>query len=136
MRHQTYIKRTDSPIVQRRSVLKAALIAVSFMLPQAARTLSLGAAVPDRSLIFHDPLYSQQDIRALGRAYRTLHPAEAERGVLLALLQQQAKGLNLDRTIRLDFSTGNTVRISGWILSRAEARVYALQSLDSAAAFG
>ncbi len=68
-------------------------------------------------------------IRELGKAYRNACPAEDEFDILRDLNASGDVSINLDEIIGQDFAKGNTVQIQGWILSRTEARQYALFSL-------
>ncbi len=79
----------------------------------------------------------------IGRAYLEAEPAEAELGRILALLLpgRSAAALaalpaaELRRLVtarhRGDFSEGRTVSLGGWILSRTEARLYAVAALTA-----
>lgn len=73
--------------------------------------------------------------RAVGRAYLAAYPSE-ERQSIVAGLESAAARIGklrgetlfdaLKRASRADFAAGETVEVEGWILSRTEARVYAL----------
>jgi len=77
------------------------------------------------------------DTRAVGRVYLTDVPGENDRDRLVALIAADlatpsavagAKDVEeqLLRRVRSDYDEGRTVDVSGWILSRTEARFYGL----------
>lgn len=78
---------------------------------------------------------------AIGVAYLNLHPAEHHRAWLVAALERRIArvadptgessdvGNALRRAVREDFKCGDTVRVRRWLLSRTEARLFALGSL-------
>jgi hypothetical protein len=67
------------------------------------------------------------EVRDIGRAYRTLVPAESDRDVLEAALRDART--SPDAMARADFAAERTVVVRGWVLSRTEARQCALFSL-------
>ena len=81
-------------------------------------------AVPARSMLCE-----------IGRAYCEKFPSESEIdrlvGKLLADPSVDVGGVkaSLDRRSQVDFAEGQVVQVSGWILSRTEARQCALYSL-------
>jgi len=68
-------------------------------------------------------------IREIGEAYRHAHPEEDDVVLLQDLLLTNNVSFDLDKTVQQDFEHGRTVQIHGWILSRTEARRYALFSM-------
>jgi len=68
-------------------------------------------------------------IREIGNAYRHAYPEEDDAVLLQDLLLHGNVSIDLDKSIQQDFEHGNTVQIHGWILSRTEARRYALFSI-------
>ena len=81
-----------------------------------------------------------------GRAYLGDFPAEADRETLLmrleaALLAEgsevpadaEAVFTRLDRRVRTEYARGEVVVVDGWLLSRTEARLYALSVLSQPA---
>ncbi len=76
-----------------------------------------------------------------GKAYLTEHPKEAQRELLEAAITKAAGPAHsgtetpfqrLDRRVRAEYVRDDTVLVERWILSRTEARVYALAALHSA----
>ena len=73
--------------------------------------------------------------RAVGSAYLAAYPSEGRRSIIAGLERATARagkvrGATLFEALKLasraDFAAGETVEVDGWILSRTEARVYAL----------
>ncbi len=82
---------------------------------------------------------------AVGAAYLDGHAGERDRSWLTTTLERRiapligsmsdaldahAVGRALRLAIRADFRDGETVRVRGWLLSRTEARLFALGSLQ------
>jgi hypothetical protein len=102
------------------------------MAPAAPRP----AAVPRALLAL---VRRPESARVVGRAYLGRHPEEADAARLAALLERQLRergaaslGERVARRVRQDFAEGATVHVKGWILSRTEARLCALQALARA----
>lgn len=84
------------------------------------------------------PLESIRSMEVIGRAYLAEYGAS---GIAAALAQDPSLGNSqsgqnchmLLRRVAQDFTDGNTVLVSGWMLSCAEARVCAVAALRSAA---
>ena len=87
---------------------------------------------------------ASQDAQALGRAYFTIQPEEADEDTLLRLLSADldVSVLGMDdgelrrvsrERMRRDFEEGKTVSVRGWILSRTELRLCGLAALLAAA---
>lgn len=77
---------------------------------------------------------NEQDVRALGAAYRAAFPSEdGEDALRAALASDTAAAADLPEALRMrvrqDFEEGRTVELDGWILSVTEARQCALFSL-------
>ncbi len=77
-----------------------------------------------------------KDISALGRRYLEQAPGESDPELLIPLTFADEDGnlrgnpwKQLDKTIRLDYSTGNIFRVDGWVLSRTECRFSGLVAL-------
>jgi hypothetical protein len=77
---------------------------------------------------------------ALGRAYLATHPKEAERAALDAAITQalapneagtQSLFQRLDRAVRAEYVRDDTLFVDHWLLSRTEARLYALAALPT-----
>lgn len=82
-----------------------------------------------------------EQVRAIGRSYREMVPAESDSDALRSAILdareragwgRSATSTSLDRSVRADFEQGRTVVVNGWILSVTEARQCALHSLLSA----
>ncbi|HSA80812.1 MAG TPA: hypothetical protein VLE23_08300 [Geminicoccaceae bacterium] len=83
---------------------------------------------------------------AVGRAYLTRHPDEADRDRLAAQLAAGLRSRGCDparsdtarlraslaRQLRADFGHSRVVRVDGWVLSLTEARLCALAALTVA----
>ena len=83
---------------------------------------------------------ASQDARALGRAYFTIQPEEANEEALVRLLSADldVSALGMDdaelrrvsrEQMRRDFEEGKTVLVRGWVLSRTELRLCGLAAL-------
>jgi len=86
-------------------------------------------------------------VARLGAAYRAAHPEESSRAVLVEFIDRALAaaaggktpaapaGLQalMLRRVRDEYAKGEVVRVTGWILSVTEARLYALVSLEAAA---
>ena len=121
---------TPRQIVKKRSFIKAtfatAVLAVPGAVWFATRPTCTGdAADLGIQSIFVDDCQIQQ----LGKAYRYAHPGEDDLAVLRNLITSAEVSLNPVETIRQEFARGYTVQVDGWVLSRTEARRYALYSL-------
>jgi hypothetical protein len=85
-------------------------------------------------------LADAQRAHTFGRGYRAQFPAEVQPAVLtgllcsslgldgeaIAALDHDALLSTLDARVRQEFSRGDTVQVSGWILARSEGRLCAL----------
>ena len=76
-------------------------------------------------------------VTRIGDAYLTRTPGEASVATLTGLLGGVPPATtpavllaDLDGAVRSDFTTGDTVWIAGWLLSRTEARIAALWALQ------
>lgn len=90
-----------------------------------------------------DGLAYPENAAVVGRAYLAKTPHEANAKVLMRMLQQDDAQLRatlrggndkvlralLARRVRRDFRDARVVHVRGWVLSRTEARVYALGAL-------
>ena len=85
--------------------------------------------------------------RVIGREYLREYPDEADLNHLLELSCKSSEARippterdrrvlapRLERRLREDFRTGRTVRVSGWGLSRTEARLCAMAAMLESAA--
>ena len=123
----------------RRTVLRALLAAGPVLLGFAPR---LGWTKPPpkgkHDMAVAAALTMQGDAeaaRAVGRAYLSAYPSERRQSIIAGLEGAAARTGKLrgetffdalKRASRADFAAGETVEVEGWILSRTEARVYAL----------
>lgn len=78
---------------------------------------------------------AERAVVRIGRRYRTDHPDEDDRDVLLERLGVTAGAAgslrllsSLDAQVAEDYGSGRTVRIDGWVLSQTEGRAAALVS--------
>lgn len=79
---------------------------------------------------------AEQAVIRIGRRYRTDHPDEDDRDVLLERLGVTAGATgslrllsSLDAQVAEDYASGRTVQVDGWVLSSTEGRAAALVSL-------
>lgn len=75
-------------------------------------------------------------IKAMGQAYRMQVPMEDNKHLLeeLLLSNESDQLLAIDalkKSVTIDFKTGNTIILDGWILAQTEARQCALFSITS-----
>ena len=75
-------------------------------------------------------VFDESEIRELGALYLDEHPAESDIDLLKRMLLKGADDRELDDDARRDFDNGDTVNLDGWVLSRTEARRYALYALS------
>ncbi|HEX2115063.1 MAG TPA: hypothetical protein VHM01_11715 [Alphaproteobacteria bacterium] len=74
------------------------------------------------------------DASVIGGEYLAAYPAEADIGALTRHFDELAgapDGLHaaISRRLRRDFEERDTVRLRGWVLSRSEARLFAICAL-------
>jgi hypothetical protein len=116
--------------MRRRKFIKATIATAALAVPGAVwlalRPKCSGDAV---DLGIQKVFIDDCQIQRLGMAYREVHPGEDDPAILQKLVASADVGFDLDDTIRQEFSSGNTVLVDGWVLSRTEARRYALHSL-------
>ncbi len=89
--------------------------------------------------LFLSRLFDEKTMKDAGKAYIKKAPTENNKNKLIQLLSdnssiaessdQYAIHLYLDKKVKHDFETGNTVLVKGWVLSETEARQCALYSL-------
>lgn len=87
--------------------------------------------------------HNRQAVARLGNAYLAAHAAQRDAGVLIdaidrALASTAAapavpadSAVLLQQRVRHEYTRGEVVRVSGWVLSVTEARLYALVALES-----
>ena len=124
--------------VTRRRLLIAALTAAAavaagpgVVVPMIDRLAAGDPAGHLRALITHG-----EGARYLGSRYLSAHPSEARSDALVRELVGTAAPMSAAEAsravavgIRSDYSAGRTVNVDGWVLSRAEARLYALVAI-------
>ena len=113
------------------AIVGAAAAGPSALLPLIERMTSADAAGLLRGLITH-----RESAAQLGRTYLDAHPNEARRAALMrqlagpiALTSAERAAREVATRVRADYAMGRTVVIEGWVLSRTEARLYALVAL-------
>ena len=89
--------------------------------------------------VFLSRLFDESTIKETGKAYLQKAPAENDDDKLVRLLADNSsiatsadeKTIHeyLDKKVKQDFETGNTVLVKGWVLAITEARQCALFSL-------
>ena len=99
---------------------------------------SARAAAPPEARCLLALLRSPAAARRIGRAYLETAGDEAEQAKLAALIVGDGvDGGTVDGDLlrhvaerqRADFAAGRTVKVGGWVLSRTEARLYALAAV-------
>jgi len=118
--------------MRRRKFIKATLATTTLAVPGAvwlALRPTCSGDVAD--LGFQKVFIDDCQIQRLGMAYREAHPGEDDLAVLQKLVASADVSFDPDDTIRQEFSSGNTILVDGWVLSRTEARRYALHSLHA-----
>jgi hypothetical protein len=84
-----------------------------------------------------DLLAGNEAVKRLGRDYLAAHAQESTEAGLMEALASTGGGESLASPealalqIRKDYEEGRTVSISGWVLSRTEARLCALAAVQS-----
>jgi hypothetical protein len=113
------------------TVAAAVTAGPSVVLPLIERLAAGNTAGHLRALITHDA-----GAAYLGRRYLQAHPSEARRDVLVRRLvgtnaptSAREASRAVAARIRSDYAAGRTVRVDGWVLSRTEARLYALVAI-------
>jgi hypothetical protein len=120
--------------IDRRTFLATAAVGVAVTLRGTPHALGLAPdpnAFADLELL---GALGPAEVRAIGRAYRVLVPAEDDRSALERALraERRATWLTSEDAVRADFAGGRVIAVRGWLLSRTEARRCALFSLRSA----
>lgn len=72
-----------------------------------------------------------EGLAPLGRSYLAMAPEEGDRERLYALVFPQGEARDLRARIRDEYASGGVVVLSGWTVSRTEARLYALAALGA-----
>jgi hypothetical protein len=125
---------TNVDLTRRRLLIAAAgLAAAAAVGPSCLLTLVERLSGAEAASLLRGLITDREGAARLGRSYLAAHPTEARSGVLVrdlvgAIEPTSVSGASrevADR-IRGDFAAGNTVVVEGWVLSRTEARLYAL----------
>lgn len=132
----------SAPMRRREFLALLAAVAASGLSPV------LRAAVPpDVSAVAIDPaiLTDPEAAARFGRAYLAAHPDEADPDWLMHQLEAtvlsgtdsapetaEAMFRRFERSVRAEYADGVVVLVDGWLVSRSEARLYALSVLDRA----
>ncbi|MCB1930023.1 MAG: hypothetical protein KDH17_18570 [Rhodocyclaceae bacterium] len=104
---------------------------------------AVGASETAASLPSWLSVVDRQAVAAIGEAYLAAHPEERDRAELLRRIEREfvarrrAAGAEpavsaLSALVRDEFRDGRVVIVDGWMLSRSEARIYALAALATA----
>ncbi|MCB1907360.1 MAG: hypothetical protein KDH15_08315 [Rhodocyclaceae bacterium] len=113
----------------------------SGLLLAVLRASGLSASERTRSLPGWLTAIDRSAAEALGTAYLAGHANEGDAGILLGLIEQvlvagrRASGVAqpavdvLAAVVREEFRVAEVVFVNGWMLSRSEARIYALAVL-------
>ena len=107
---------------------------------------SHGAGQPEAPAWLASVISAPESAARLGRSYLELHPEEGDANRLMADIEAAVAGYggaesrdtdanqstaSLQRVVRGEYTRDQVVSVSGWVLSRTEARLYALVSLDA-----
>lgn len=123
--------------MKRRDFVLSAIGGIGFISIPAAYYYCMREVEPDSLLTQPQSLSLIWDAKAIcqiGSQYRAFAPEEKSAQSLINLLRAGSSDpeasivSRLNETIMLDFETGNTVMVDGWILSLTEARQCALAS--------
>jgi hypothetical protein len=128
---------TDVDLTRRRLLIAAAGVAAAIAAgPSGLLTMIERLTAADASSLLRGLISDREGAARLGRLYLAAHPTEARTGVLVRDLlgpTEPTSVIGASREvaarIRGDFAAGSTVVVDGWVLSRAEARLYALVAL-------
>lgn len=128
---------TEVDITRRRLLIAAAGVAAAVAAgPSGLLTLIERMSAPDAASLLRGLITDREGAANLGRSYLAAHPTEAQRRVLVRDLVGPAVPTSVSRAsrevanrIRGDYAAGSTVVVDGWVLSRTEARLYALVAL-------
>lgn len=134
-------------VTRRRVILALLLGLVAGRAPGLADTVDHPTVAPVELPPWLARLRGERDATArLGEAYLRAYPAERSLAVLLAAIeeaigaQRRSNGAagdalaaleQLQRAVRDDYVRGEVVSVDGWLVSRTEARVYAVIALHA-----
>lgn len=128
---------SEVDLSRRRLLISAAGIAAAVAVGSSGLlTLIERLSGADAASLLRGLITDREGAARLGRSYLGVHPTEARRGVLvrdLVGLTEPTSVSDASREvaarIRGDYAAGSTVVVDGWVLSRTEARLYALVAL-------
>lgn len=121
----------------RRDFLRRALCWVALGAVSGCRALPGSAPAPgDISADWlGDVIGNLESAARFGSVYLDAHPGERDVHQLLEHIENVAQGRTdfegVSAALRDDYVRGNTVMVDGWLLSRTEARLFALAALSS-----
>jgi hypothetical protein len=75
-------------------------------------------------------LKASPKVAGVGRAYLAAHPNENDAALLSQQLRLERDWASVEEEIRNDYRDGRVTRLSGWLISQTEGRLYALASLQ------
>jgi hypothetical protein len=128
---------TEVDLTRRRLLIAAAGVAAAVAVgPSSLLTLIERLSGADAASLLRGLITDRDGAARLGRSYVAAHPSEARSGVLVrglvgATAPTSVSGASrkVAARIRGDYAAGSTVVVDGWVLSRTEARLYALVAL-------
>ncbi len=128
---------TAVDLTRRRLLIAAAGVAAGVAFgPSGLLTLIERLSGRDAASLLRGLITDGEGAARLGRSYLAAHPTEARRVVLVRDLVGPTVPTSARRAsrevaarIRTDYAAGSTVVVDGWVLSRTEARLYALVAL-------
>ena len=120
--------------MQRRVFVKLSAFTATVLTLPFAPGCKPGALDAESQPLFFSHLVDAKTITEAGKAYLVVRPDENDIDKLKNLILSKNRpstdpkeiSLALESWIRNDFNTGNTVTVSGWVLSATEARQCAL----------
>ena len=128
---------TDVNVTRRRLLIAAAGVAAAAAVgPSGLFTLIERLSRSDAESLLRGLITDRDGATRLGSSYLAAHPTEARRRVLVHDLVGPTEPTSVSHAsgevaarIRGDYAARSTVVVDGWVLSRTEARLYALVAL-------
>jgi hypothetical protein len=128
---------TDLILTRRRLLIAGAGVAAAVAAgPSDLLALIERLSAADAASLLRGLITDRDGAARLGRSYLAVHPSEARGGFLVhdlvgATVPTSVIGASREVAARIrdDYAAGRTVVVDGWVLSRAEARLYALVAL-------
>ena len=129
---------TEVDLTRRRLLISAAGVAAAVVVGSSGLwTLIERLSEADAASLLRGLITDRDGAARLGRSYLDAHPTQARRAVLVRDLvgpTEPASAADASREvatrIRNDYAARSTVVVDGWVLSRTEARLYALVALS------